>query len=117
MNRMRAPWDPVHQDMAELINQIRNASIIRHFTNHNISDLNMVTAGEQIIIDTRLFANQYCEWRRRPENTRAWTDFESFWTNEYDLWIETSRTASSVGMGYVGKTESSDTNAAEAKQA
>jgi hypothetical protein len=105
-NRMRAPWDPVHQDMAELINQIRNASIFGHFTNHNISDLDMVTAGEQLIIDTGLFASQYVEWRRRPENTRAWTDFEVFWTTEYDLWIETSRTANSVGMGYAGQAES-----------
>jgi hypothetical protein len=114
-NRMRAPWDPVHQDMAELINQIRNASIFGHFTNHNVSDLDMVTAGEQLIIDTGLFASQYAEWRRRPENTRAWTDFEVFWTTEYDLWIETSRTANSVGMGYAGQAEATQT--AEAEQA
>ena len=111
--RMWAPWDPVHQDMADLINQIQEASIFGHFINHNISDMDMVTTGKQLILDTGLFTTQYAEWRRRDETDRSWTDFESYWTTEFDFWIETSRTASSVKMGYAGKAEAT----ADAEQA
>jgi hypothetical protein len=99
--------------MADLINQIREASIFGHFINHSISDIDMVTTGEQLILDTGLFPTQYAEWRRRDETDRTWMDFESYWTTEFDLWIETSRTASSIGMGYAGMAAST----AEAEKA
>ena len=49
-NRMHAPWDPVHQDMADLINQIREASIFSHFIGHTKPILDLVTTGQQLII-------------------------------------------------------------------
>jgi hypothetical protein len=97
--RMNNPWDPVTQDVALLIKRIRDASIYGFFTNKPIPDHDLLTAGERAIVNTGLFSNEYAEWVSRPIADRTWNDFETFWTEKYDLWCETSRTAAQAGFG------------------
>ena len=52
----------------------------------------MVTAGENLILETHQFSREYAEWRKIPEG-------KEFWTDAFNLWLETSRTASSMGFG------------------
>eukprot|EP00956_Cyclotella_meneghiniana_P033053 scaffold92901_cov61-Cyclotella_meneghiniana.AAC.1 len=59
-------------------------------------------------MQTGLFNEQYKMWRRKPDNDREWIHFDAFWTEEYDLWLETSRTAASMGFG--GNVEEEVTN-------
>eukprot|EP00956_Cyclotella_meneghiniana_P029530 scaffold71755_cov43-Cyclotella_meneghiniana.AAC.3 len=82
-DKMNTPWDLNVNNKAELLNQIRTA----------------FTTGERLVMQTGLFNEQYKMWRRKPVNEREWIHFDSFWTKEYDLWLETSRTADSMGFG------------------
>jgi hypothetical protein len=60
--RMNNPWDPVTQDVALLIKQIRDASVYGFFTNKPIPDHDLLTAGECAIVNTGLFSAEYAEW-------------------------------------------------------
>jgi hypothetical protein len=44
-------------------------------------------------------ALQYADWVARPADQRQWIDFETFWTEKYDVWVETSRTTAQAGFG------------------
>ena len=96
--RMSAPWDPT-QDIASLIEQIKDGAVFAYMVNHGKTDKDLVTIGEELILRSGHFASQYQEWKRRPEAEREWADFQTFWTEEYDLWYETSKPASQFGFG------------------
>jgi hypothetical protein len=96
--RMSAPWDPT-QDIASLIKQIKDGAVFAYMVNHGKTDKDLVTIGEELILRSGHFATQYQEWKRRPEAEREWADFQTFWTEEYDLWYETSKPASQFGFG------------------
>jgi hypothetical protein len=115
---MNNPWDPVTQDIVFLIEQIRDASIYGHFTNKPIPQHDLITAGERAIVNSGVFTNQYADWAARPADQRQWSDFETFcfWTEKYDVWVETSRTTAQAGFGGNATSESnsnSDTIDAE----
>jgi hypothetical protein len=111
--RMRAPWDPSENDIADVIKQINDAVIFAYFVDHQKNTKEMVTVGEKLILDTGLFATQYTQWKQRPEAEQTWADFEDFWTTALDLWHTTSRTARQ--QGYAGNINQD--NADEAEQA
>ena len=96
--RMAAPWDPT-TDMAVLIKQIKDGSVFAYMVGHGKQDKDLVTIGEKLILESGHFATQYQNWKRRGENDRTWTDFNQYWTTEYDLWHETAKTATQLGYG------------------
>jgi hypothetical protein len=98
-DKMNNPWDPVTQDLVFLLKQIRDASIYGFFTNRPIPEHDLITAGERAIINSGVFAQQYTEWLARSVDQRIWNDFETFWTDKYDIWMETSRTTAQAGFG------------------
>ena len=59
--RMRAPWDPSENDIADVIKQINDAVIFAYFVDHQKNTKEMVTVGEKLILDTGLFATQYTQ--------------------------------------------------------
>ena len=98
-DNMYKPWDPAVQDISALLRQIRTAYLLSAFVNHEKSEKDMVTAGENLILETHQFTREYAEWRKIPEADRTWRKFEEFWTDAFSLWLETSRTAASMGFG------------------
>jgi hypothetical protein len=96
--RMRALWDPT-QDIASLIKQIKDGAVYAYMVKHGKTDKDLVTIREELILRSGHFASQYQEWKQRPETEREWADFQTFWAEEYDLWYETSKSASQFGFG------------------
>jgi hypothetical protein len=97
--RMRKTWDPTTDDMADLLQQIREGSIFAYYIKFPKQDHELVQIGERLILETGLFGTQFQNWKRRDEAQRTWADFEAFWQSEYDLWAETSQTAAQHGYG------------------
>eukprot|EP00956_Cyclotella_meneghiniana_P018820 scaffold31709_cov41-Cyclotella_meneghiniana.AAC.10 len=96
---MYKSWDPTVQDISALLRRIRTAYLLSAFINHEKSEKDMVTAGENLLLETHQFSREYTEWRKIAEAKRTWRKFEEFWTDAFNLWLETSRTASSMGFG------------------
>ena len=86
-------------DIADVIRQIRDASLYAHLTSEIKPEHKLITAGEAIVLNTGLFKKEYSGWRARQPDQRTWNDFEVFWTNDLDPWHETTRTTSQSGFG------------------
>lgn len=55
-------------------------------------------------MDTRLFAQQYANWKFHAPEIKKWGDFEPFWSTALDLWHKTKRTTAQAGyIGHVNK--------------
>ena len=75
----------------------------------------MITEGETILLETRLFANQYEQWQSLPPADRTWPKFEEYWTSKIDLWIKCRQTARQLGYG--GNVEAITMEYVQAEQA
>ena len=87
------------RDIADVIRQIRDASLYAHFTSKIKSEHELITVGESIVLNTGLFKKEYSNWRARQPAQRTWNNFEVFWTNALDLWYDKTRTTSQSGFG------------------
>jgi hypothetical protein len=82
-----------------LIKKIRDGAVFAYFVRQLKTDKELVTLGKTAILDTGLFATQYQGWKRCPDNQHTWNTFEDYWQTEYNLWHETSNTATQLGYG------------------
>jgi hypothetical protein len=96
--RLHAPWDPSTRDFSDVLRQIRDASTFAFFINQCKPEHELVHAAEQIILNTGLFETQYCAWRAQLDADRTWPRFQTWWTDQMDLWHETSLPASKFGF-------------------
>ena len=73
---MKAPWDPQERDIGNVIKQINDGNLFSYFVGHKKNNNNLVTNGEKIVLDTGLFATQYCQWRQLSPNECTWAKFD-----------------------------------------
>ena len=59
--RMRVEWDPMTRDIADVIRQIRDASLYAHFTSEIKPEHDLITAGEFIVLNTGIFKKEYSD--------------------------------------------------------
>ena len=86
-------------DIANVIIQIRDASLYAHFTSKIKPEHELITSGEAIVLNTGLFKKEYSDWRAHQPDQRTWNNFEVLWKNVLDLCHETTRTTSQSGFG------------------
>ena len=102
---MKAPWDPQERDIGNVIKQINDGNLFGYFVGHKKNNNDLVTIGEKIVLNTGLFATQYCQWHQLSPNECTWAKFDEFWICQIDLWHETTRTAAQ--HGYAGNVSGS----------
>ena len=66
------------RDIADVIRQIRDASLYARFTSEIKPEHKLITAGEAIVLITRLFKNEYSDWRARQPAQHKWNDLKVF---------------------------------------
>lgn len=99
IERMQEAWDPVTTDVATIIKRIRDGSIQAYYANQSFQEHQLVHMLETLILNTGQFARQYEQWRSRPAAERTWNNMETWATEMYDLWLETSQPAANHGYG------------------
>ena len=107
--RMEDPWiqgEPVEK----LFAQINDAYEYGVFSGHNISEADMVQAGEILVLNHGNYASEYKDWRALPAANRTWDEFTTFWQKAYNLKSETETQAASLNFSaYMEKVEDNET--------
>ena len=83
-----------------LFNQINDDSEYSIFANEPYSDASLVNTREIVILRSNAFPIEYVTCRGIAQVQRTWTNFQTFWQENYDLKEETEKTA--VSLGFAG---------------
>ena len=82
-----------------LFAQINDANEYSIFVAALQQEHDLIQAGEELILKTGQFSQEYKDWHALPDNAKTWMYFQDWWQQAYNLKEETNITATDINYG------------------